>query len=212
MIPVRTPFFLPLVYPSLVWRVPTREKVMYLTFDDGPVGGPTDFVLETLKRHGSSATFFCIGDNIRKHPDIFDAVVAGGHVAGNHTFNHLNGWSTPFDQYLDNVDLCRQEIEQRCPTPSNKKMFFRPPYGKISFRAIRALRDYRIIMWDVLTRDFDASLSKELCLQRSISYARSGSVIIFHDSYKAERNLQYVLPRFMEHFLEKGFLFKPLPQ
>lgn len=212
MIPVRTPFFLPLVYPSLVWRVPTREKVMYLTFDDGPVRGPTDFVLETLKRLGSSATFFCIGDNIRKHPDIFDAVVAGGHVAGNHTFNHLNGWNTPFDQYLNNVELCRQEIEQRCPTLSDKKMFFRPPYGKISFRAIRALRNYNIIMWDVLTRDFDASLSEELCLRRSISSARSGSVIIFHDSYKAERNLQYVLPRFMEHFLEKGFLFKPLPQ
>jgi peptidoglycan-N-acetylglucosamine deacetylase len=211
MIPVRTPFFLPYFYPSLLWRMDSQKKELYLTFDDGPVSGPTDFVLETLAKHECLATFFCIGDNIRKYPEVFARISANGHSVANHTYNHLNGWTTPHEQYITNVHQCTEEIHRQTPDrlPSSK-MLFRPPYGKITLRAIRALHAYRIVMWDVITKDFDTAIRPETCLKTSILASRPGSIIVFHDSFKAEGSLTYVLPRFIEHFKSRGFEFKSL--
>lgn len=211
MIPFRTPFFLPYLYPSLTWRIPTIKNELYLTFDDGPVPGPTDFVLETLNNSSSAATFFCIGDNIRKHPDVFRKILAAGHTVANHTFNHLNGWETPVPAYLENIDQCEQEIKKYFRT-EKRKLLFRPPYGRVSLQEITFLNNYQIVMWDVLTKDFNSSISPEQCLKKSIAATRKGSIVVFHDSIKAERNLYFVLPRYIEYFREKGFEFKPFPQ
>jgi peptidoglycan/xylan/chitin deacetylase (PgdA/CDA1 family) len=205
----RVPFFLPWLYPDLIWRIPTEQQELYLTFDDGPVPGPTDFVLETLNRHNCKATFFCIGDNVRKHPEIFKKLVDNGHAIGNHTFNHLKGWNTSLDAYVKNVKACDREIQQF--THINSSKFFRPPYGRITRSQIMALQEYKIIMWDVLTIDYSRSKSPESCLKNSITATRNGSIIVFHDSVKAEKNMSYVLPRFIEHFQNRGYVFKALP-
>lgn len=208
MIPHRTPFFFPLLYPSLTWRVEARAPVLYLTFDDGPVPGPTEFALDCLSRESVPATFFCIGDNIRKHPAIFRRLLTGGHTVGNHTCNHLNGWKTSTEQYSANV----QAFEAAAVDAGlqKKTSLFRPPYGRISRKQIKALRDYRIVMWDVLTQDYDRRLSPQACLRRTLRACRSGSIIVFHDSYKSERNMEYVLPRLIDHFKGKGYVFSAL--
>lgn len=205
----RTPFILPLLYPDLIWRIPTTEKELFLTFDDGPVPGPTDFVLDTLQKYSCKATFFCIGDNIRKYPRIFERVVKEDHAIGNHTFNHLKGWSTSTDKYIDNVKQFNNQL--LIDNYQLKIDLFRPPYGRITRSQIKALAQYKIVMWDVLTIDYSKGLSPESCLKNSIRAARSGSIIVFHDSLKAERNMTYAVPKFIEHFLEKGFVFKTIP-
>ncbi len=210
MIPHRAPFFLPWLYPSLVWRMPATEKVLYLTFDDGPVPGPTDFALEVLARNNISATFFCIGDNIRKHPGLFARAVDAGHAIGNHTVNHVNGWKTNADSYLSNTrafDTIAGEAGLHQPVK-----LFRPPYGRITRRQISLLKDYSIVMWDVLSQDYNQTLSAEDCLSRTINACRPGSIIVFHDSYKAQRNMEYALPRLIDHFSSQGFVFSKLPE
>jgi peptidoglycan-N-acetylglucosamine deacetylase len=139
----RAPFFLPWIYPSLTWKISTSEKVIYLTFDDGPVPGPTEFVLDTLKGFNAKATFFCIGENVRRHPEIFKKILEGGHRVGNHTFNHLKGWSTHASAYLENVALCENELRISKDIPS---LLFRPPFGRITREQIKSLSDYQIIM------------------------------------------------------------------
>jgi len=211
----RTPFFLPKIYPSLLWRVPTVQKELYLTFDDGPVSGPTEFVLEELKKFNAKATFFCIGDNVRKHPEVFEKVLRGGHVVGNHTFNHLKGWSTSLEKYLENIEACESQITNHELIITNQDLpssrFFRPPYGRITSNQIKAVKEkYRIVMWDVLTHDYSKNISRQNCLNGSINAARPGSIVVFHDSFKAERNLTHVLPRFLECFSNEGYEFKPL--
>ena len=188
--------------------MPAKKNELYLTFDDGPVPGPTEFALEELHKVYAKATFFCIGDNVRKYPAVFKSIVKEGHTIGNHTFNHLSGWKTSTDNYLDNIrklDTLLSSMKESAPN------LFRPPYGKITPSQIRALRAYRIVMWDVLTKDYDRSLSSESCLRNSIAAARPGSIIVFHDSYKAENNLRFVLPRLISHFAERGYTFKALP-
>lgn len=205
----RVPFFLPWLFPSLVWKIQTTNKKLYLTFDDGPVPGPTDFVLETLAKHSVQATFFCIGDNVRKHPEVFKRIIDQGHTVGNHTYNHLNGWKTPLDKYVSNVTQCDDELRDSKLNLQGVKLF-RPPYGKVTRSQIKSLAEYRIIMWDVLTHDYDKSVSPKSCLANSIRVSRPGSVIVFHDSVKAERNLQYTLPRYIDHFLNQGYSFHVL--
>jgi peptidoglycan/xylan/chitin deacetylase (PgdA/CDA1 family) len=205
----RAPFFLPWLYPNLVWRIPTEKKELYLTFDDGPVPGPTDFVLEVLAKHSIKATFFCIGDNVHKHPDVFKRVLDQGHTIGNHTFNHLKGWSTSLEKYLENVKQCEAEF-RTSNLESRTLNLFRPPYGKITSSQIKALNDYRIVMWDVLTNDYDRAKSPEAVLKNSIRVTRPGSVIVFHDSIKAERNMNYALPHYIDHFLNLGYSFNML--
>lgn len=201
-------FFLPWLYPGLLWRIPVTEKQIFLTFDDGPVPGPTEFVLEQLSGAGAKATFFCIGDNIRKNPSVFRQVVSNGHGIGNHTFNHLSGWKTNDEAYVANTDLCQEAIGSSGNGP---KELFRPPYGRIRKTQIEALRRYRIVMWDVLTNDYAKNLSGETSLRESIRATRPGSIVVFHDSIKAEKNMSYVLPRYLDHFGGLGFTFKSIP-
>lgn len=198
----RTPSVLPFLYPSLLWRVDTKTKDLYLTFDDGPVPGPTEFVLETLRSFDVKATFFCIGDNIQKHNDVFKKVMDAGHTTGNHTFNHMNGWKSSPSAYRENIRACEDLL------PS--KRLFRPPFGRIKRSQIPLLNDYKIVMWDVLTFDYDRSLDSGKCLGGSLKAIRPGSIIVFHDSLKAEKNLTYVLPRFVEASLSQGYTFKTL--
>lgn len=204
----RTPFFLPLLYPALTWRMP-EDKCVYLTFDDGPVPGPTEFVIETLADAGIPATFFCIGDNIRKHPEIYREILAHGHAVGNHTFHHLNGWDTGTRRYVDDVVACSEMMSSSGNRPG--RALFRPPYGRISRSQISALHDFRIVMWDVLSMDYRKTLSPERCLHNTIRAIRNGSIVVFHDSLKAEKNLRFVLPRFIEHVRSAGFTFNVIP-
>lgn len=210
MIPHRAPFFLPWLYPSLVWRMSPEKKAVYLTFDDGPVAGPTEWVLELLAKMSVKATFFCLGDNIRKYPHIFNSIVAHGHGIGNHTVNHLNGWRTPVETYVRNTtafDCHAAEAGLARPTT-----LFRPPYGRITRRQISALKGYRIVMWDVLSQDYNHRLTPEKCLRRTLAACRPGSIIVFHDSYKAQRNMEYALPRLIEDLAGRGYAFKGIEQ
>lgn len=210
----RTPIIFPWLYPNLTWRVPVKDKILYLTLDDGPVSGPTEFALEVLQKFNAKATFFCIGDNIRKHPEIFKKCIDDGHGIGNHTFNHLNGWKTSLNDYVENVQRCEKQVIEFLPTDNFNpltKGLFRPPYGRITRSQIKSLDHYKIIMWDVLTFDYNKSLSTTACLRNSIKATRPGSIIVFHDSVKAEKNMAYAFPRFIEHFLDKGFSFQVLP-
>jgi len=211
MIPFRTPFFLPSLFPDLIWRIPTQEKKIFLTFDDGPIPGPTEFVIETLEKYKAKATFFCIGDNVRKYPTIFAQLSMAGHTMGNHTFNHIKGWNHSTKDYIDNIELCKSQFQSTLRTVTASQPLFRPPYGRITTAQIKALKDqYKIIMWDVLTQDYHRSMSQERCLAGSIQATRSGSIVVFHDSLRAERNLTYALPRYIEHFSNLGFVFSAL--
>lgn len=213
MIPHRTPFFLPMLYPSLLWRIKTTAKELFLTFDDGPVEGPTEFVLETLARVSVKATFFCIGDNVRKHRKIFSSLIDQGHQLGNHTFHHVNGWKMNEQEYVREIALCEEEFfTDASPEKKIETKLFRPPYGRISRGQIRAAsNEYKIVMWDVLSVDYSTSLSPESCLRKTLNVVRPGSIIVFHDSIKAERNLMYALPRFIESCLEEGYSFNIIP-
>jgi peptidoglycan/xylan/chitin deacetylase (PgdA/CDA1 family) len=207
----RTPFFLPWLYPGLLWRVPTTEKKVFITFDDGPVPGPTEFVLELLRSHQVKATFFCIGDNVRKHPQIFRKLIEEGHQAGNHTFHHMRGWKHSTDDYLNDTAMCDSQMkESGFFSGVDLKPLFRPPYGRISRAQITALDKYKIVMWDVLTQDYDQSISPEKCLRGSIKATRPGSIVVFHDSAKALRNLEYALPRYLEFCKREGYSFGAL--
>lgn len=209
MIPYKTPFFLPLFYPCLTWRIPTANKELYLTFDDGPVNGPTEFVLSELSRAKAQATFFCIGDNIRKHPAVFRQLLESDHTIGNHTFNHLNGWTTKTADYLHNVMRFEEEVKN-ADKHTKTTTLFRPPYGKITRSQIRSLKRYNIIMWDVLSHDYNKNILAEVCLRKTIKATQKGSILVFHDSFKAEKNLVYVLPRLIDHFAEQGYTFKAI--
>jgi peptidoglycan/xylan/chitin deacetylase (PgdA/CDA1 family) len=191
--------FFQLIYPSLIWKFQTGEKIIYLTFDDGPVPGITDWVLRTLDKYNAKATFFCVGDNIRLHPEIYSQVRKAGHSTGNHTMNHLNGWKTREDTYLENVEDCQAFMEAD---------LFRPPYGRIMPGQIyRLKKKYRIIMWDVLSRDYDQSLDGRDCSEIVKSNATQGSIVVFHDSIKAEERLRIALPETLDYFSKKGFRF-----
>jgi len=202
---VKSPFFLRWYYPSLIWNKARSEKAIYLTFDDGPIPDVTDFVLKTLQDFDAKGTFFCIGDNIRKHPEVYDRLIAAGHRIGNHTFNHLKGWKTEDGAYLKNFEQCQGLTDT---------MLFRPPYGRIKksqASAIKALHpEMEIIMWDVLSGDFDTELTPEKCFNNVIRNTGNGSIVVFHDSLKAFDRLQYALPRTLAFFKERGFVFRTL--
>lgn len=200
----RTPSILKLLYPKLTWRIPTEENVIYLTFDDGPVAGPTEFVLDTLKSYQAKATFFCIGNNIKKNGPLFQRIKRDGHAVGNHTFNHARGWNTNNEVYINEVNECQELI--------GTSKLFRPPYGRIKRSQLRQLSNYDIIMWDVLSYDYAKSVSPARCLKGVIAATRKGSIVVFHDSLKAERNMSYALPKFLEYFSIKGYVFESLPE
>ena len=206
---IKTSLLIKKLFSKYVWDIPNTENKIYLTFDDGPTPEITEWVLQELKKYNAKATFFCIGNNIEKHPEIFLKVIAEGHSIGNHTFNHLNGWKTSTEEYLTNFKRCETEIYKLKTADCH---LFRPPYGKIKFSQAEKLRQlgYKIIMWDVLSADFDISISKERCLENATKKVTSGSIIVFHDSVKAFPNLEYTLPKALKYFKEKGFVFEKL--
>lgn len=193
------------IFSNYVWDIPTVEKKVYLTFDDGPTPEITAWVLNQLKEFNAKATFFCIGDNVQKYPEIFQSVLQNGHKVGNHTFNHLNGWKTKTSDYIVNVRVCKEAIQQQ--TTHNPQLF-RPPYGKIRKSQANLLRKkgYKIIMWDVLSGDFDSGISAEKCLQNVIRNTQPGSIIVFHDSIKSYRNLEYTLPKFLTFLKQNNYV------
>jgi peptidoglycan-N-acetylglucosamine deacetylase len=203
------------IYPSVTWSRKNTDKTLFLTFDDGPIPGVTEYVLEELRNVHARATFFCVGHNIEKHPGVYQKILQAGHRTGNHTYNHLNGWKTEDKEYYSNIQACQQIMNlhntSALSTQHPALKLFRPPYGKIRKRQIEKLKtDYEIVMWGVLSGDFDKNLSPEKCLRKTIRYSRQGSIIVFHDSLKAERNLRYVLPRYLKHFSELGYKFESL--
>lgn len=209
----RIPRIIKWIYPHRIWEGPAGNKDLYLTFDDGPIPGATEWVLEQLKDYDAKATFFCIGENVEKHPGIFREVIAQGHVVGNHTYNHLEGWRTPVADYLENTAMAQQVMERELPKGmSLETPLFRPPYGKIRNVQAKKLQKlgYKVVMWSIVSMDYDKQLSAEQCYQNVLKNARPGSVIVFHDSHKAENNLRQVLPRVLEHFSTLGYAFKSL--
>lgn len=193
------------LFSNYVWEIPNNENKIYLTFDDGPTPEITEWALSQLKEYNAKATFFCIGDNIRKYPEIFQKVLNEGHSIGNHTFNHLNGWKTSTSEYIENANRCDKETRN---SKLETRNLFRPPYGKIKPSQSRILRKlgYKIIMWDIISYDFDATISKEQCLDNVLKNVKSGSIIVFHDSKKAFANLEYTLPRTLKFLKEKGYV------
>ena len=192
----------------VICRGRTDGNKIALTFDDGPDKVKTPLVLEILDKYNVPATFFCIGKNIEKQPRLFDKLISEGHAIGNHTFNHLKGWDTPTETYLENVEWCNLEI-QKFENLNSESKLFRPPYGKIKSSQSKILRQlgYKIIMWDVLSADFDQTISPEQCLKNVLEKAESGSIIVFHDSVKAFPNLEYTLPKALAFLEKKGFVF-----
>lgn len=204
---IKTNTFIKKIFSNYVWDIPNIENKIYLTFDDGPTPDVTEWVLEELKKHQAKATFFCIGKNIDSNTDLFQKIIDDGHIIGNHTFNHFNGWKSKTDDYLKNTTECQNLIDKLHPKNSR---LFRPPYGKIKQSQSKKLREsgYRIIMWDVLSADFDQSITPEKCLENVLKNAVSGSIIIFHDSSKGYKNLKYVLPRTLQELKNRGFIFE----
>jgi len=205
----KTPKIIQKLFPSLKWKVNTAEKVIYPTFDDGPIPELTHELLSILNDFDAKATFFCVGDNIRKHPRIFKSILDQGHTVGNHTFNHLKAWKTDNDSYLQNVHLCQYEIEKHS---SQSKKIFRFPYGQFNLKLAQKLieMDYELIMWDVLSKDYNTSISAERILQKSIEHSNNGSIIVFHDNLKAKNKILQFLPMYLKHFSDIGYKFKKL--
>ena len=203
---VKTNKWIKKVFNNLVWDIPNSDNKIYLTFDDGPIPEVTEWVLNILKSKDIKATFFCIGDNMKKHPEVYKRILAEGHQTGNHTFNHLNGWNTETNHYIENFKLCETEHSK---LNTKHSFLFRPPYGKIKPSQSKTIRQfgYKIIMWDVLSYDFDSTVSEEKCLENVISNTEQGSIIVFHDSVKAEKNLKYALPKAIQVLKDKGFIF-----
>jgi peptidoglycan-N-acetylglucosamine deacetylase len=187
---------------DFLWEVKTTEKALWLTFDDGPEPTVTPWILEELKKYNAKATFFCLGKNVENNPEIFQTILNEGHSIGNHTFNHMKGWHSHTSVYIRDVEKCSELV---------KTCLFRPPYGKIKPSQFRRLKkNYQIVMWSLLSGDFDIKLDKEKCLESVLHNTKAGNIIVFHDSLKAKEKLMHVLPEVLKYFSEQGFSFLPL--
>ena len=208
----RLPELLQRWLPQTEWRgpVPGGTKPLYLTFDDGPVPDETPFVLAQLARYEARATFFCVGQNLARHPDLARQALAAGHRLANHTYHHVSGWRTQLPDYEREVRQCQQALEALGSSPDPRPLL-RPPYGRLTRAQAAALYPrYRLIMWDVLTYDYDATYPAESCLQAALAHTRPGSIVVFHDSQKARRNLRAVLPRYLAACAAEGYAFETL--
>jgi peptidoglycan/xylan/chitin deacetylase (PgdA/CDA1 family) len=210
---LNVPVFIQKLFGSVTWRMPGTDPFLFFTFDDGPTPEVTLQVLDILKRFDAKATFFCVGQNIKKHPDVFHKILEDGHAVGNHTFHHLDGWKTKRDVYLKDVLKCENSLQLKNQKSEirNQKPLFRPPYGRITPSQVSILNSqFSIIMWDVLSRDYDQNVSEEQCLLNVTRHARKGSIVVFHDSMKAKDRVLYALPKVLEHFSKQHFSFKAL--
>jgi peptidoglycan/xylan/chitin deacetylase (PgdA/CDA1 family) len=205
---VKTPWWLSrLFYNALTWKMQAPKRpVVYLTFDDGPHPTITPFVLSELKKHNAKATFFCIGNNVARYKETYNSLLTEGHVTGNHTYNHVNGWFTKTEHYIKNINQAAKHINSR---------IFRPPYGRIKrSQANRLMRErptWKIYMWDVLSADFDTTITPEKCLSNVLDNIEPGSIIVFHDSEKAWERMSFALPKVLDYCTEKGWDMKALP-
>ena len=204
---VRVPWIIKRIFNDLVWKIPTKEKVLYLTFDDGPHPTATPFVLEELKKYDARATFFCLGKNVAEHPFIYSSIMQAGHAVGNHTFNHLNGWKVNDKQYFNDIIEAKKYIDSS---------LFRPPYGKITPFQAKHLKEsplsFDIVMWDVLSKDYDVRLTARDCSFNVTRHAQPGSIIVFHDSEKAWPRMQGALTETLKYFSENGWRFAVLEE
>ena len=204
---VTTPWWLRKLFTGCVWDIKTREKVIYLSFDDGPHPTITPFVLNELQKYNAKATFFCIGDNVKKFPETYKAVIEAGHAIGNHTMHHINGWKTEDEKYIADINEAGKSIESN---------LFRPPYGRIKNSQLRKLQStqpkLQTIMWSVLAGDWIATLAPHKCFQQVKNNVYPGCIIVFHDSEKANERMSYVLPKLLEHFSKEGFVFKKIEE
>jgi len=203
---VKTPFWLRAFYPSCTWKMPGTEKVIYLSFDDGPHLDATPFVLAELKKYNAKASFFCIGKNVAAHQNLYAQIIQEGHTVGNHTYDHVNGWKTDTSHYIQNIELAGELIHSN---------LFRPPYGRITQSQIKKIKadknlPQKIIMWDVLSGDFDLTLSPAACTNNIIKNTSSGSIVVFHDSAKAFERLKIALPTILAHFTALGYTFEAI--
>jgi len=207
---IKVPKIIKLLFFNQIWNIPNSENTIYLTFDDGPTPEITERVLEILDKHHIKATFFCIGNNVRKHPEIVQKILSKQHSVGNHTYSHLKGWKTPTKTYISNSEACEIKLNSLFKIRNSK--LFRPPYGKITPWQSYKLRKlgYKIIMWDVLSKDYDASISAEKCYENVIQNVSSGSIIVFHDSNKAKENVLNSLEKTIETLKSKGFKFEKI--
>jgi len=189
-------------FPKAVWELNPTDKTIYLTFDDGPIPGLTEWILDELKRFDAKATFFCVGENVDKNKSIFDRITKEGHQIGNHTYNHIKGFHSGLLEYLRNTEACEA---------LTKSKLFRPPYGQLRKNQYRALlkMNYTIVFWDVISYDYE-KITPDQCLKNVLKHGKAGSIIVFHDNIKAEQNVKYALPRTLEHFTENGFTFKSI--
>jgi len=205
---IKTPFWLRALYPGCTWKLPSSDKVIYLSFDDGPHPEATPFVLAQLKKFNANASFFCIGNNVLSYANIYEQIIQEGHAVGNHTYDHLNGWKTDTSTYIDNINSASNLIVSN---------LFRPPYGRIKRAQLNAIKinkslPQQIIMWDVLSGDFDVNLTGEQCARNVIKHAKSGSIVVFHDSAKAWERLQVALPAVLDYFSALGYRFEVISQ
>lgn len=199
----KTAWWLRALYPSLVWRIPAKEKKIYLSFDDGPHPVATPFVLDRLAEYGAKASFFCIGKNVAAQPAIYQRILAEGHTVGNHTHEHVNGWKTTDEDYVTDTMTATTYIQSD---------LFRPPYGRIKRSQIKLLREkgMKIMMWDVLSADFDTNLTAQACLSYVLYHTKPGSIVLFHDSEKAWERMSAALPAVLKHFSREGYVFDRL--
>jgi peptidoglycan-N-acetylglucosamine deacetylase len=190
------------IYPKAIWNLSRTDKTIYLTFDDGPIPGLTEWVLDELQKYQAKATFFCVGANILKHPHIFEKVIQQGHAVANHTMNHIKGFRHNVADYMKEVEECKKLVGNN---------LFRPPYGQLKRSQYKALseRGYRLILWDVISYDYE-TITPEICCSNVINNTRNGSIVLFHDNVKAEKNLKHALPQLLERFSDNGYQFKAL--
>jgi len=187
---------------SVIWRFPPCKKRIFLTFDDGPIPEVTPWVIEILKKYDAKATFFCVGENVKKFPEVYKLIIENNHSVGNHTFNHLKGWKTNNIDYIGNIKKSSEII---------KSNLFRPPYGKISYSQLNLIKnDFYTVLWTVLSGDFDTEIDGKQCFENVVSYAKDGYIIVFHDSIKAKERLVYALPKVIEHYLKLGYTFESI--
>ena len=199
----KTPKIIQKFFPNYFWRFYSSTKDIYLTFDDGPTPEITTFVLDELQKHKAKATFFCIGENVKKCPKILERIKKEGHSIGNHTFNHLNGFKTNNTDYIENIQQAAKLIESN---------LFRPPYGRLKISQARSIirAGYKVVMWDVLSADFDTTITPEKCLKNVLSKTSNGSIVVMHDSIKAKDKIFYALPKILNYYTERGYVFKSI--